>query len=68
MGNEGEGLTIDAEDVGALLGGDVNGEAEVGMFGYGSPACGALNGLDTRFGSFDLDNFQNFCLGKTERL
>lgn len=64
MEGDGEPLALGADDVGALLTGD----GDVGMFGYASPSCGTLNGLDSRFGPFDLDNFQNFCLGKVERL
>lgn len=64
IGGEGESLALGAEDVGAIL----SGEGDVGMFGYASPSCGTLNGLDTRFGPFDLDNLQSFCLNKAERL
>lgn len=64
VGGESESLALGGEDVGGIL----SGEGDVGMFGYPSPSCGTLNGLDTRFGPFDLDNLQSFCLNKAERL
>lgn len=60
---DGDALELGGDDVGAII--NVVDEAE--LFGYGSP-CGALNSLDTRFGPFDLDNIQSFCLNKVEGL
>lgn len=57
-----DGLGFGGEDVVAVLGSS----NEVDMFGLASPPCGALNMLDTRFGPFDLDNLQTFCLNKAE--
>lgn len=59
---DGDGLALDADDVGAIIG-----ESDAELFGYGS-SCGALPGLDTRFGPFDMDNLQGFCSSRVEGL
>lgn len=53
-------LNLDTDSVGVLLSGDS------GFFACSSPSCGAINNLDTRFGPFELDNLQSFCLSKVE--
>lgn len=64
IGGEGDALGLGADDVGAIL----NGHPDENVFGYVSPPSATLNGLDTRFGPFELDNLQSFGLNKIEGL
>lgn len=56
LGGGEDGLGFEGGDVEAVL----SGSNEVDMFELASASCGVLNGLDTRFGAFDLDSLQNF--------